>query len=181
LLLTAGRVAGLARPPRLQAGEVVVDLFQRDGDLRAARVARERAGQQIFLHGEVLEAMPSFHDLAHAHAHELVGGELVDALAPEFDRALGHIAALGGEQVGDRLQRGALASAVRAEQRHDPALGHFQRYALQHQDHVVVNHLDVVHRKIRHGGTGQRGRGGGRGSGGGHGRCAASGGLRRLG
>jgi hypothetical protein len=32
--------------------------------------------------------------------HEIGGVSLVDALALEFDRALGHVAALGLEQVG---------------------------------------------------------------------------------
>ena len=41
--------------------------------------------------------------------------------------ALGHFAALGLQQVGDRLQRGGLAGAVGAQQRDDAALGHRQR------------------------------------------------------
>ena len=52
------------------------------------------------------------------------GEQLVDALALEHDRALGDLAALGVEQVGDRLQRRGLAGAVRAEQRHDAAARH---------------------------------------------------------
>ncbi len=62
---------------------------------RARRLARERAGQQVLLDRQVLEAVPALHHLAHAHAHELVGRELVDALALELDRALGDVAALG--------------------------------------------------------------------------------------
>ena len=54
-----------------------------------------------------------------------VGGvERVDALAGKGDRALGHLAALGAQQVRDRLQRRRLAGAVAAEQRDNAALRH---------------------------------------------------------
>jgi hypothetical protein len=68
----------------------------------------------------------------------------LDALAAKLDRALGDGAALAGEQVAHRAQRGRLAGAVAAEQRQDSALGHAQRHALQHEDHVVVDDLDAV-------------------------------------
>jgi len=162
LLLAAGRVAGLARPPLPEPREVVVDALERRRELAARHAARERAGQQVLLDRQVLEAMAPFHHLADAHAHELVGREPVDAMAAEVDRALRHLAALGLEQVRDRLERRALAGAVGAEQRDDRALGHLERDALQHQDHVVVDHLDVVHREVTL--DGGRGRGGHRGA-----------------
>ena len=54
------------------------------------------------------------------------------------------IAALRTQQIGDRLQRRRLAGAVRAEERDDPPLGNLERHALQHEDHVIVDDLDVV-------------------------------------
>ena len=60
-----------------------------------------------------------------------------------MDVALGDLAALGAQQVGDRLQRRRLAGAVGAQQGHDAALRHRQRHALQHEDDVIVDHLDV--------------------------------------
>jgi hypothetical protein len=73
---------------------------------------------------------------------------------------LGDLAALGIQQVRDRLQRGGLARAVAAQQRGDAALGHAQLTRLQHEDHVVVDHLDVVDRKqgLGLGGSADRGR-----------------------
>ena len=71
----------------------------------------------------------------------------LEPLAAVEDPALGHVAALGAQQVGDRLERGRLPGAVRAEQRDDLAFLHLQRHALQHEDHVVVDHLDAVHRQ----------------------------------
>ena len=67
----------------------------------------------------------------------------------ELDRALGHVAALGAEQTGDGLERGGLAGAVGPEEGDDAPLGDAQRDALQHEDHVVVDDLDVVDRQQR--------------------------------
>ena len=63
--------------------------------------------------------------------------------------ALGDVAALGLDEVGDRLQRRRLAGAVGAQQRDDATLPHFQRHALEHQNDVVVDDLDVLDRKDR--------------------------------
>ena len=52
------------------------------------------------------------------------------------------------EQIGDRLERGRLAGAIGAEQSDDLARAHLQRDALEHQDDVVVDDLDVVDRRI---------------------------------
>ena len=57
---------------------------------------------------------------------------------------LGHLAALGAQEVGDGLERRRLARAVGPEERDDAALGHRERHALQHEDHVVVDDLDAV-------------------------------------
>ena len=79
-------------------------------------------------------------------------------LALEQDGAFGDFAALGVQQIGDRLERGGLASAVGAQQRDDAAARHVERDALQHEDHVIVDHLDVVDRKDAVGaGVGLRG------------------------
>ena len=117
----------------------------------AAARARVGAGQQVLLDGEMAEAVAALHDLDAAAADELAGREPVDARAHELDGALRHLAALRQQQVGDGLQRRRLAGAVGAEQRHDGALGHGQRHALQHEDDVVVDHLDVVEREDRRG------------------------------
>jgi hypothetical protein len=72
------------------------------------------------------------------------GREVFDALAAQLDAALGDLAALGLEQVGDGAQRGGLAGAVAAQNGRDLAFGHVERNALEHQDHVVVDDLDAV-------------------------------------
>ena len=90
------------------------------------------------------EAAPALHDLDAAAADQVVGRARVHLLALEQDGALGDLAALAVQQVGDCLERGGLAGAVGAEQRHDAAGRHFQRDALQNQDDVAVHDLDVV-------------------------------------
>jgi hypothetical protein len=41
-------------------------------------------------------------------------------------------------------KRGGLARAIATQNGHNPTLGHLQRHALEHQDHVVVDDLDAV-------------------------------------
>jgi len=82
--------------------------------------------------------------LHHAALDQIGGREVFNALAPQFDGALGDLAALALEQVGDGAQRGGLAGAVAAQDGHDAALRHLQRDALEHEDHVVVDDLDAV-------------------------------------
>ena len=68
------------------------------------------------------EAMPALHHLDAAAPHQLVRRRRLHLVALEQDRALGDLAALGMQQIGDRLQRRRLARAVGAEQRDDAAL-----------------------------------------------------------
>ena len=95
------------------------------------------------------EAVAAFHHLDQAAPHHVRRREPVDGLAVEFDAALGHVAAFGAQQVGDRLQRRGLAGAVGAEEGNDAPFGNRQRHAPQHQDDVIVDHLDVVDRQQR--------------------------------
>ena len=93
------------------------------------------------------EAVAALHHLDAAAPYQFIRREILHLLAGEHDRALGDVAALGMQQIGDRLQRGGLAGAVGAQERDDAALRHRKRHALQHQDDVIVDHLDVVDRE----------------------------------
>ncbi|MNT51938.1 hypothetical protein D3C72_1889300 [compost metagenome] len=88
--------------------------------------------------------MPPLHHLHHAPVHQVGRREVFDAVAAQLDAALGDLTALGLEQVGDGAQRGRLARAVATQYGSDLALGHVERNALQHQDHMVVDDLDAV-------------------------------------
>jgi hypothetical protein len=61
-----------------------------------------------------------------------------------LDRAFGDLAALRFQQVRNGLERGRFARAIAAQKRSDPALGHAQADTFQHQNDVIVDHLDVV-------------------------------------
>jgi len=97
------------------------------GDLLALAAMDEGAGQQILFHGEMAETVAALHHLDDAAAHQIVGRELVDALAGIGDRTLGDLAALHAQQVGNRFQGGGFAGAIGAQQRHDAALRHALR------------------------------------------------------
>ena len=88
--------------------------------------------------------MPPFHDLYHAALHQVGRRKVLDALAAQFDRALGDFAAFTLEQVGHGAQGGGLAGAVATQDGNDLAVGHVERDALEHQDHVVVDDLDAI-------------------------------------
>jgi hypothetical protein len=72
--------------------------------------------------------------------------------APVLHLAAGDFTVFGLEQPGDRFQRRRLAGAIGAEQRHDRAFRHIETQSAQHQDDVVIHHLDVVHAEHRGGG-----------------------------
>jgi hypothetical protein len=93
------------------------------------------------------EAITALHHLDAAAPHHFVGRERLHLGAVEHDRAFGHFAAFGVQQIGDRLERRGLAGAVRAEQRDDAALLHRQRHAFEHQNDAVVHDLDIVERE----------------------------------
>ena len=88
--------------------------------------------------------MTAFHHLHHAALDQIGGRQVFNPFAAQLDTALGHLATLALEQVGDGPQRGRLASTVATQNGHDAAFGHLQRDALEHQDHVVVDDLDAV-------------------------------------
>ena len=107
-------------------------------------LAGEGAELQILDRRHVGDDAAAFHHLKDAAADDLVGVDAVDARAVEHDLAADDLAVLGLEQARDRFQRRRLAGAIGAEQRDDRALGHLEAEAAQHQDDLVVDHLDVA-------------------------------------
>src|SRR6266545_1301881 len=152
LLLAARDVAGLAVATLLEPSEVPVDHLKVALE-RGTIAPRVGAGQQVLLHRQVLEDVPPFHDLHDPAPDHFGRTELVDRLSLELDAAFRHVSTLGSEQARDGLERGALARAVGPEEGDDAPLGNLDRHALQHEDHVVVDHLDVVDREQRPGGV----------------------------
>jgi hypothetical protein len=92
----------------------------------------------------MLEAAAALHDLNDTALHQFRRRELVGALAFELDGTLGDITALGLEQIGNCFECGRLTGAIAPEEGNYAPLGNLERNALQHQDDVIVDHLDVV-------------------------------------
>jgi hypothetical protein len=126
-----------------QAREVVVDHLEIPLDALGVP-ACIGSNAQILLHGEALQHLTPFHDLDNPQAANPLGVPTIDAPPHELDAAVGHFAVLGFEQAGDGFQRCRLASPISAEQGHDLAFRNFQRQPLQDEDHLAIDHLDIV-------------------------------------
>ena len=92
----------------------------------------------------MLEDPPSFHHLADAELDDLRGVAVGDRRTAVGDRPVGDLAVLGRKQAGDRLERGRLAGAVRPEKCHDLAVADGERQPSQDEDHLLIDHLDVL-------------------------------------
>ncbi len=91
--------------------------------------------------------MAALHHLDATTPHQLVRREAVDALALELDGALRDLATLGFQEVRDGLRVVVLPAPWRAR---SPRRRRGGRSATrpQHEDHVVVDDLDVVDDRI---------------------------------
>ena len=111
--------------------------------------ARMRAGNQVLFDRQVLEYPPPLEHLGHAAPDDIVRRQPVEPLAIQLDRALCHLAAFAAKKPGYRLQGRRLAGAIGAKQSGDTALLSKQRDAPQHEDHAVIDDLDIVEREHR--------------------------------
>ena len=110
----------------------------------AARTLQMPSGEQVFLDRQILEDPPSFEHLGNAAAHDLVRCQTVEPSTVEFNRAPRHLTALCLQDSGDRLQRGRFPSAISAEQGRNRPLFGAERDALEHEDDIIVDDLDIV-------------------------------------
>ena len=128
--------------PFLQEGkecELLFHGFLEPGP-RSADVAAQR---QILLDRHVGKELPAFGHVADAQFHDLVRRSAGDVLASEAYYALFRV-----QQSGDDAQRGGLARAVGANQRHDLACVHVQGDVEQRLK-VAVGGLHVVEHQER--------------------------------
>src|SRR5688572_31237784 len=110
LLLASRDVPRLEPTPFLKSGEV--GIHQVEVPARGLTFPPGvGAGEEVFLHGQVLEDAPPLHDLDDAPAHDLAGILPVDRFAHELHGALGDVPPLGAEQAGNRLEGRGLAGA----------------------------------------------------------------------
>ncbi len=122
----------------------MVDPLELFFQLGTTKLACVSTGQQIFFDRQMTKAVTAFHDLRQATLDQGIRRKLIDALTVEFNATLGHVTTLAAQQCRDGFQCGRFASAVRSHQRHDFAAWYRERDAFQHQDDMVINHLDVI-------------------------------------
>src|SRR3972149_4805198 len=101
-------------------------------------------GQEIILHGQVLEFAPSFHYLDDSSAYNLRSILAVDALPQEFDDPLGDFTPLGPQKIGDGLEGRAFAGPIGPKEGHKTSLRHLQGDPFQDQDDMLVDNLNIV-------------------------------------
>ena len=93
---------------------------------------------------EVLENAAPFHHLEDPLADDPMGGQPRQIAPPVLNAAGGDGPVLEGQQPGNGLEGGGFARTVGAQQGHDGPLRDAQGEALEDQDHLVVDHLDIV-------------------------------------
>ena len=147
LLLASGDVARPDSAPLAEAREVLVHPLEIP--LERVSVTRVGARQEVLLHGQVLEDVPAFHHLHDAAPDDLRRVFSLDGLPEKLDAALAHVSPLRPQQSRDGLEGGALAGPVGPEEGDDASLGDGERHPLQHEDDVIIDHLDVVDREQR--------------------------------
>ena len=97
----------------------------------------------------MLKTVTTFHHLNHAPTHQFIGRQAVYILSLKSYGPFGHITALSAQQVGNRLERGGLARAIGAKQGYNASFHDFERDPFQHEDHMVIDHLNVVDHQQR--------------------------------
>ncbi|GBE23706.1 hypothetical protein BMS3Bbin01_03092 [bacterium BMS3Bbin01] len=111
-------------------------------------------GDQVFVHGQMFEDPRSHHDERDPRPDDVSRIQLGDLHAVEADVPFADLAVFGRKQAHDRFEGRGLAGSVRAEQSDEITTFHLQGQAAQHEDHLVVDHLDVVDIEKHAGGRG---------------------------
>src|SRR5216683_2488545 len=148
LLLAAGEIARLGRAPLREPREIAVDHVLELRDAAAVAMHRTR-GDEVLVRRQMLEHAPALEHMGDAESDAVGRRQRGDVLALEANLAARHLAALRLEQAADRLERGALASAVGAEEGDHAPLGDRDRHALDRQEDAVVDDLDIAERQHR--------------------------------
>ena len=137
LLFAAGERARHLAAALLQARELREHFFQ--VLVHAGAAAGIGAHLQILLYGHLQEDAPALRHLGQAALHDLVRRQAADVLAQELHRA-----GARAQQAGYGLQRGGLARAVGADERHHLAPVHVEGDALDGVDGAVID-VDVIY------------------------------------
>ena len=127
----------------LQDREVGVDLLEGIGP-PAHRFAGEGRGDEVFLHGQRREDVPTLTDLKGAAPHDVVRRALLGVVAGDADLAAGNVAALEWQEPRDGLESSGLAGPVGSEEGHDGTLRNGQVQPDQSTDGALVEDFEVL-------------------------------------
>jgi hypothetical protein len=94
--------------------------------------------------GRQCEDPPALHHLGDTGTDNGGGIARRDVVPVELDPTLGRLRAVHAQEPGDSAQQGRLAGSVRTQQGDDGTPRHLDAHASKHQDHVVVDDLEVV-------------------------------------
>ena len=108
LLLAAGKGACDLLAALLKAGKPLINAFQVRFD--AGKRLRKRPHFQVFLHRHLQKDVPTLRDLRQTHAYQFMGGNPVQILAVENDRA-----GTGVQKPRNGNKYGGLSGALRPE------------------------------------------------------------------
>ena len=114
-----------------------------------ARVGGDR-NRQVLRNRQVREHLVALRHQRHAEPRDPVRLAVLDPLALEADRALGHAGVVGAMEAGDGAQERGLAGAVGANDADDLARSDGKRNALHGRDDAMIDDLDVVDGEERH-------------------------------
>src|SRR5207247_1558931 len=134
---TAREVAGHLVVPLAQDREQVEDLFTSRRLLGAVMTQQPSGETQVLGNGQRREdALASRHE-RDTLLGDVVGADALDASACDLDNPITR-----PQKATNGLQQRRLASAIRAEQSHDLALGHFEVDAEENL-HLAIRHVDA--------------------------------------
>src|SRR5690606_5305974 len=149
LPLPARKQARLAALQLRKPREEVIDDLLHGASI--GRTAAPRYDSEILRHGQVWEYLVAFRNDRQPAPRDLVRRPVFQMRAAEENGSLGHARVVEPEKTGYGAQRRGLARPVGAENGDDLALAHLQAHSLYGRDRPLIDDLQLVDGKQRHG------------------------------
>ena len=102
------------------------------------------AGLEVLLDRELTEDPSALHHLTDPGLDDLGRGEPTEILSVEGDPALGDPPAVDVEEPGHGSNHGGLTGPIGAQERDDGPFGDLEADPLEHENHVLVDNLEVL-------------------------------------
>ena len=102
------------------------------------------ADQKIFLDRQILEDLPALRDHGNPGFDDSVRIQGVDRVPQKLDGPAFQLSVLCFQDAGNGFQGGRLAGPVGPQQGDHRAFRNLQRDPLKDQDHLIVNHFNII-------------------------------------